>query len=278
LYSPVVVESAEALERRIDELRAAVRHAVVAGDRSRASALRADLRQAERAWDAAVADLADRAGPPVGAPADPPPVPRQGGPLLPVREQVHHALTLLSVPAAPKLVSAVHAAFFAGEIGGVRLTSLRRDEERSFRSAPYSRPYYLCPALSADLLAPARGLLTVSTWPLDRRVVGPLSARVDFLVSAIRIAEQVARMPDAGSGGSRLLWRFAVNITGVAGARDPAGVAAAARTELEIHRDADRAHREAAAARARAQLDESEQLFGSRLRAVPRTGTDPQPR
>src|SRR5204862_204999 len=59
LYGVRVAASAEAIERRIGELRVALRHAVIAGDRSRATALRADLRQAERAWDKALAELAD---------------------------------------------------------------------------------------------------------------------------------------------------------------------------------------------------------------------------
>ncbi|MGC9670615.1 hypothetical protein ACNTMW_29230 [Planosporangium sp. 12N6] len=264
----------DALERRIDGLRSAVRQAVLAGDRTQARALRAELRRAEREWDDALDDLAEQVPP--GPPAGQPPaatVPKQAGPLLPIREQVHNALTLLGAPATPKLVIAVHEAFFAGEIVGARLTSLRRDEERSFRAAPRLRPYYLCAALTADLLAPARGLLAVSTWPLARRIVGPLSARVDFLTAAIRVAEQVAR----NAGGERLLWRFAASIPGAAGGFadvTPEAVVRAARAELAVHSDADRSHREAAAERARTRLDDVTQLFGSRLRVVSRTGTE----
>jgi hypothetical protein len=260
IYGLLVAESVEALERQIDALRSAVRQAVMTGDRAQARTLRADLRRAEQQWEAALSTLADRA----------PTVPRQAGPLLPLREQVHHALTLIGAPAAPKLVIAVHEAFFAGEFVAARLTSLRRDEERSFRSAPYSRPYYLCSALTADLLAPARGLVAVSTWPLARRIVGPLSPRVDFLTAAIRIAERVERAPTPD--GERLLWRFAANIPD-AGAMQPAAVARAARAELGVHDDADRSHRAAAAERARTQLDEVGQLFGSKLGLVSRTGT-----
>nr|WP_240948155.1 hypothetical protein [Planosporangium mesophilum] len=234
-------------------MRTAVRQAVLAGDRARARGLRAELRRAEREWDNAVDGLADQVEPVT--------------PLLPIREQVHNALTLLGVPAAPKLVIAVHETFFAGEIVPARLTSLRRDEERSFRSAPGSRPYYLCSALTADLLAPARGLMAVSTWPLARRIVGPLSARVDFLTAAIRIAERTERSP----GAERLLWRFAANIPGATtdfADVKPVDVARAARAELAVHEDADRSHREAAAERARTQLDDAAQLFGSRLRVV----------
>ncbi|MFC4908458.1 hypothetical protein [Actinomadura gamaensis] len=206
--------------------------------------------------------------------------------LVPVREQVHQALTLLAVPAAPKLVGAVYGAFFPGEIQATRLTSLRRDEERSFRSSPYARPYYLCAALTADLLAPARGLLTVSTWPLRQRIVGPLSARVDFLTAAIRVAER-AQHTDTGRDArvQRLLWRFAATIPGAAdgtvgtdGATDPAVVAEAARAELDVHRDADERDRAAAARRAADALDDAALLFGGGLRVLPRraaTGDTP---
>lgn len=259
------VPAPDALEARIAELRAGVRRAMATGDRRTARALRADLRRAEQEWDTAV--LGDAGEPDEPAPAEP--EGRRG--LLPVRDQVHQALTLLGVPAAPKLIGSVYAAFFPGEIPGTRLTSLRRDEERSFRTAPYARPYYLCAALTADLLAPARGLLTVSTWPLEQRIVGPLSPRTDFLASAIRLAEHAGRTapsPDA----QRLLWRFASNIpgavTGTVGTVDPAVLAEAARAELDVHREPDRRRRASAAGRARAQLDDAERLFGSRLRAL----------
>jgi hypothetical protein len=275
----------EMLERRIDELRAEVRRAVVDRDRARVRDLRAELRKAEQAWHEALARLdeeqpASRSRATSQAPVRTPPggdgaeVPaggaaaRGGGPLLPLREQVHQALTLLAVPAAPKLVSAVHEAFFTDLIPSVRLTSLRRDEERSFRSAPFARPYYLCAALTAELLAPARGQLAVSTWPLDRRVIGPLSPRVNYLSAAIRVAESFLRIPGPGPAAQRLLWRFAANIPGASGgarSMDPAKVARAAQAELEIHAAGDLAVRTTAAARARRQLDDAAQLFGSRL-------------
>jgi hypothetical protein len=112
---------------------------------------------------------------------------------------------------------------------------------------------------------------------MDQRVIGPLSPRVDFLVAAIQVAEHVGRIPDPGPAATRLLWRFAANIPGAAEGFDairPAAVARAAQAELEVHRDADRSHREAAAGRARTQLSDVEQLFGARLRSVSRTGTE----
>lgn len=263
-----MAEPLEELERRIEGLRTEVRRAALSGDPVRARELRADLRRAERAWDEALAALTT---------PEPEPEPvRRSGPLLPIRDQVHQALTLLSVPSAPKLIVAVHGAFFGGEMAGAQLTSLRRDEERSFRSSPHARPYYLCGALTADRLVPARGLLAVSTWPMTRRVIGPLSARVDFLTAAVGLSEQVSRIGRPTFPSLSLVWRFATNIPGAAESFDamkPAMVADAARAELAIHHEADQAHREAAAARARTQLDEIHQLFGSALKLVSRATT-----
>jgi hypothetical protein len=262
-------EPLDALENRIAELRRASRSALAAGEQDRVRELRAELRKAERSWDALV------------TPADRPEEDRQGlASLLPAREQVHQALTLLGVPAAPKLIGAVHSAFFTGQLAASRLASLRRDEERSYRSAPGARPYYLCPALTSDLLAPARALLCVSTWPLEQRIMGPLSPRADFLTAAIRTAEAARALSGAGPASlaaERLLRRFAMNIPG-AGPDRPGGsvtaetVAAAARAELDIHSARDQDDRSQAAGRAR-QLDDAEQLFGTRLRAIPGTAS-----
>ncbi len=55
-----VAETIEALERRIDELRVAVREAVLAGDQALASARRAELKRAEQAWEDALAATAPK--------------------------------------------------------------------------------------------------------------------------------------------------------------------------------------------------------------------------
>ena len=276
----------EALERRLEKLRAEVRRAVAGGDRDRARGLRAELRDAERLWDDSLARLEEESDSlaeqsaersvSAARTAERAAFARPGA-LLPAREQVHQALTLLGAPAAPRLIVAVHDAFYAGRLAGARLTSLRRDEERSFRSAPYARPYYLCAALTADLLAPARGLLAISTWPMDRRVIGPLSPRVDYLTAAIRVAERFRELSDATADARRLLWQFAANIPHAAASfrtMSPDEVASAGRAELAVHQQADSEIRAAAAARARAQLDDAEQLFGAGLRISRRASSD----
>ena len=271
-----MAETIEALERRIDELRVAVRQAVLAGDPALASARRAELKRAERAWDEALAAAAPRAAstqeasaPEAPAAAEDEPV----GPLLPLREQVYEALSLLQVPAAPKLIATVHEAFFGSTFPTTKVTSLKRDEERSFRTAPFARPYYICAALSADYLAPSRGLLAVSTWPMERRVIGSLSPRADFLTAAIRVADAIERIPTPPPTARRLLQRFAASIPGAVGEiRDqvnPGLIRQAADAELSVHADADSRMRKEAADRARRQLADAEQLFGSKLNPVP---------
>ena len=266
-------ESVESLERRIDRLRVAVREAVLAGDRERARTLRADLKHAEQDWEHALVQAEVGRGQETDADAMPElgSQSRPSAPLLPLREQVHQALSLLAVPAAPRLIATVHEAFFASTFPTARLTSLKRDEERSFRTSPFARPYYICAGLTADLLAPARGLLAISTWPMEARVIGSLSPRVDFLSAAIRVTEAIERLPAPVPAARRLLWRFAASIPGAAEnavRMTPQQVTRAAEAELEIHKAADGETRRAAALRARSQLDDAQQLFGTRMQPV----------
>jgi hypothetical protein len=267
-----MTEAVEALERHIAALRTAVREAVLAGDRDRAGALRRELRRVEQDWEDMLAEVQDAEGEPSALAAVSAAAQES---LLPLREQVHEALSLLTVPATPKLTATVHEAFFAGSFSSARLTSLKRDEERSFRTAPFARPYYVCAALTVDLLAPSRGLLAVSTWPIERRVIGSLSPRVDFLTGAVRVAEAIERNPAPVPAARRLLWRFAASIPGAAGSAastQPHEVAQAALAELAVHQAADQAARQAAGRRARTQLDDAQQLFGTRIQlAGPKT-------
>ena len=242
-----MTDELESLERQIARLRTAVRQAVAVGDRAQARALRAELRRAQEQWDEAVEQLDESA--PQAAPAAT--APSQTGPLLPIREQVHQALTLLGGPAAPRLILTVHRAFFAGHLIPARLTSIRRDEERSFRAAPHARA--LLPVRRADC-GPAgpgpwsAGCLDLAAGPACHR---PLSPRVDYLTAAIRVADFIRRLPDVSPDAHRLLWRVAANIPGVpsgTASPGPADVARAARAELAVHEPDDDAHRRAAAA------------------------------
>ncbi|MCR6489792.1 hypothetical protein M8542_43970 [Amycolatopsis sp. OK19-0408] len=277
----------DSLEDTIAQLRRAIRDAAAEGDSERVGELRARLRRTERAWSALV-DTGDPAADPVATEQTdvPPGPPLSRGAMLPAREHAHRALMLLRTPAAPKLIVGVHEAFFPGDLSTAKLSSLRRDEERSYRAAPGARPYYLCPALTHDLLSPARALVTISTWPLEQRIIGPLSPRTSFLTGAIHVAEAIRTITDSpGAAPSptalRLLWRFAVNIPGATSTKPATGstpvpnqVIDAAHAELDVHAEADHATRTASARRARKQLTEEQQLFGAPLRDVTRRQTE----
>jgi hypothetical protein len=273
--------SLEELEQRLSQLRTELRGAVRARDKAETARIRRALREAEAAWERA---LESEAGPDGEALLTEPPAAQAsattGAPRrkerpthssIPIREQVHQALTLLGAPASPKLISSTYDAFFTEPLVATKLASLRRDEERSFTAQGYARPYYICAALTHDRLVPARGLLALSTWPVERRIIGPLSPRADFLTHAVGTAEQIQRLTTAGhpapDAAWRLLRRFALTIPGAHDAAapepDPARVIAAAHAEAAVHQQEDDQQRQAAAQRARTQLADVQQLFGA---------------
>jgi hypothetical protein len=243
----------DALEAEMRRLRGETRAAHAAGNAAVAGRLLDDLHRAQRAWD----ELTWPPSPGAGAPA--------GGPLLPVREQVHQVLALLGAPGAPRLIAEVQEAFSGGRLRPQQMASLRRDEERSYRAGPGRRPYYLCPALGAEHLVPVRALIAIRARTAEDRIVGPLSPPVHFLTSAARIAARVSALEQSGNcprAADRLLRRLALHIPGLAAEPGPGDVEAAARTELTLHAGTDRELRARAAARARREMDDAGQLFG----------------
>ncbi|MER7147648.1 hypothetical protein [Streptomyces xanthochromogenes] len=268
-----------ALEKRMQQLQEALRQALTQHDSAQVNVLGEELTRTRHAWNVlcGLSDVPDTAQQEVQPEVRPEPAPAAVEPNqgVPVRDQVHQALALLTVPASPKLLSQVHQAFFSSPLNTARLTTLRRDEERSFRSAPYGRAYYICPALTSDLLSPARGLLALSTWPLEQRLVGPLTQRVHFLTSTLRLADAAEHL--AGEAGmpqpvQQLLLHYSRNIHGdtLRGPLDLDALRRAAAAELEIHADDDADTRAEAAQRARQQLGDAEQIFGNILRNTAR--------
>lgn len=246
----------------IADLQQRLQKAYEAGDAAAADKLMSELAAAERRRNRAMQRALATGG-------------RGQRSVLPVREQVARVLGLLGRPAAVSLIRQVAAARYGDEIPGPRLASLRRDEHRSWRSARESghraggRPVYIVPALTYDRLAPVRGLLALSSWPLELRLVGPASHRVDVLHAVDRLAAELAAAPQApwAPEVERLLWRLAGTIPGATdtGELDPEAVRAAAAAELAQIAEADADERSRAAERAREQLEEERQLFGARL-------------
>lgn len=199
----------------------------------------------------------------------------------PGRELATSALAELEVPSSPKLVSAYAEARFGPELRPASFASIRRDEERAWRSPRTSRTVYLVPALDAARFIPLRGLVTLSDWDLWRRLVGPRSARVDHLRATRAVARNLAwlRASQAETVPIERMGRLLADLSrtlpsigdGFA-VPDPERVMRAAEAELLLLEEEDRDLRTASAERARQQLDDARLLWGAEpLRALSAT-------
>lgn len=257
-----MANSLDMLEAEMTDLRARVRAALAAEEENRAFALRAELLRAERAWHALVG---------VGDIPMTPPASVAGGTATSVRDRVHQVLTLLTVPAAPRLIDQVCRGLWGVGLGVA--TSLRRDEERSWRSAPDTREFYVTPALHHGTLRPVRGLLTLSTWELAQRITGPMSPLLHRLIVAARVGNAIVHLDVTTTGQAELLTWLAADIPGAlprgnTGPPDPHQVQDAAELALRNHDSqtaADALIRKEAALRA-SKLNDAERLFGAGAR------------
>jgi hypothetical protein len=120
--------------------------------------------------------------------------------------------------------------------------------------------------LDARFLQPVRGPLTLSSWPLERRVLAATSPRVDHLRLTGRLAELAARLDgDVGARMRDLAARYARTVPGaLLGPEDadPSRIRAAVQAELGEIADADEQERRQAADRARRRLDDTMLLWG----------------
>lgn len=195
---------------------------------------------------------------------------------IPLRDQVIRALQLTGRPSSSRLLADVTKARWAERVDTAKLSSMRRDEARSWRNSQQTshragRDVYVVPALSYDRYTPVRGTVALSTWSTSLRLLAPLSPRVDMLNSTIAIAREVS-----GLGGTnyeapmaRLMSRLASTIPGVKPFdADPADVIEAAQVELKEIEETDELERTEAAERAREQLDPEALMFGTQVRAV----------
>lgn len=197
-------------------------------------------------------------------------------PSVPLRDQVIRALQLIGRPASARLLSDVTKARWAERVDTSKLSSLRRDELRSWRKALDAdgrglRAIYVVPALSADRFTPVRATVALSNWPLEIRLIAPLSPRVDMLHSTIELARetQQVRGTTYEPAMARLVSRLGSTLPGVKkyGA-EPAEIITAAESELDVLQPTDTQERSGGAARAQNQLDHEAQLFGAPMRVV----------
>lgn len=253
---------------RVAELQSRLAEALDAGDLAAWEELARELRLAERDRDRAIERAVARVHKERGTYRAALPAPTS-------REQTHTLLSAVGVPLSPQLIISLAGAIYGEELPYKAVTSLRHDERRAHAKAPGTRSYYICPALQHDTFAPVRGLLTLSSWPLADRLIGPLTPRTTHLRLTMHLVESLdrARGVDADTSGNtvaieRLLWRFSATIPGLRRSELDAGrIREAAIRELELLADRDVQDRAAAARRA-AQLPEAQRLFGASLKAA----------
>lgn len=195
---------------------------------------------------------------------------------IPLRDQVIQALRLTGRPSSARLVSDVTKSRWAERVDTAKLSSLRRDEARSWRKSQelpgrQARDVYVVPALTYDRFTPVRGTVALSTWPTSLRLIAPLSPRVDMLHSTVALAQEASAVAGTNYEAPmmRLVARLGATIPGVRPfGVEPQAVVEAARAELKEIEETDELERAEAAARAHAQLDAEVLLFGTQIRTV----------
>ncbi|MGN6814969.1 MAG: hypothetical protein ACTHK3_02650 [Solirubrobacterales bacterium] len=195
---------------------------------------------------------------------------------IPLRDQLIRTLRLTKRPSSARLVSDVTKSRWGESVDTRKLSSLRRDEARSWRKSQglpgrRARDVYVVPALAFDRFTPVRGTIALSTWPTSLRLIAPLSPRVDMLHSTISLAEEASAVTGTTYEDPmiRLVARLGATIPGIKpfGA-DPEAVAEGARTELMEIEANDELERSMAAKRAESQLDAEALLFGTQIQTV----------
>lgn len=185
-----------------------------------------------------------------------------------LREQALDVIDEIGAPAAPALIEELAWILLATKIASSRFASLRRDEERAARRDFTARPAWIAPALSASHLTALPRMVTSSAWPIERRLVGVRSSRVNHLAATLAFADRLDRMVAAGapqaSDMERLVARFARGIPGAitSGERlDTHRLREVVRTELRAIEELDRAERSKAAERLR-RYEPHQQIWG----------------
>ncbi len=243
--------------------------AVTAGDRGEALRL---ARELERVLAKAAESPAD-AAPSFDAQPAVVPMAHTPSPARSARQVVAGALAEIGVACRARVVTDYAQARFGQRVEPRTLAALRRDERRAWDKSS-ARPTYIVPALEGRYFQPVRGLLTLSDWPLERRLIGPWSERADHLAATAQLARQLAWLSERDTTvAGRLAPVVAEMAASIPGAVDGPGldtarVEGAAQAELGPLAERDEPWRREAAARARGQLPREQQLWGVTVGAV----------
>lgn len=262
--------------RTPEELTAELAAAIASKDTGRAISL---ARRIESQLASTLPKTSEPTNPALGFSASPSKVPvrKDGRGASSARQTVIAALAEIGVPVKARLAADYAEARFGESFDPRAFAALRRDERRAWASRS-PRPTYVIPALEGRYFQPIRGLLALSDWPLERRLIGPWSERADHLAATAQLARQLAwlneRDPQVAERLAAVVAGMARSIPGAIDGRvvDTARVVAAAeaeRAELGVRDDPWRTE---AAARARHVLGADEQLWGSQVRVVSEGG------
>jgi hypothetical protein len=176
------------------------------------------------------------------------------------------ALNELGVPSGPKAVADYAALRFGASLDSRAMASLRRGDQRSWRSTTSVRPVYIVPALEGHRFLPLRGKVALSSWPLRMRLIGPWSERADHLRATQNVARQIGWLaearPEIAARMLPLLHRYANTVPGIRG-NDAVAVESAAAAELALIDGPDLEWRGDAEERAVSVLDEAGYLWGA---------------
>jgi hypothetical protein len=243
--------------------------ALAAGERDEALRL---VRELERALTDAPGPATDAAPSFTAQPAVVP-MTHRPAPGRSARQVVAGALAEIGVACRARMVTDYADARFGQRVEPRTLAALRRDERRAWDKSS-ARPTYIVPALEGRYFQPVRGLLTLSDWPLERRLIGPWSERADHLTATAQLARQLAWLSERDAAvAERLAPVVAGMAASIPGALDGPGldtarVEGAAQAELVPLAERDEPWRRDAATRARGQLPREQQLWGTTIGVV----------
>lgn len=183
------------------------------------------------------------------------------------REVVVDVLSDFAAPAAPSLIAEYAAATYGVSLPLSRFPSLRRDEKNAWKNDGTSKPVWIAPALNATSYEPMPRFLTLSSWDLRDRMIGPHTPRVAYLKVMLAIIRRYTALSgtdsDTAEAVLKLLHKRGAAIPGALRRSDPETMEKMASMEtarLEPRDLQDRA--EAAAQTAGVLVDEEQRLFG----------------
>jgi hypothetical protein len=188
-----------------------------------------------------------------------PEVPGETPALMPKRDALVLALEKIGVASPPARVAAVVRTIYGLVISTSQFASFRKADERSYRRTSRNR-VYIVPALSAADFGAMAGMVALSSWAIERRIIGGHSQRVDALRGILKAYSIYQDTKDSQSAAIiRIIGRELPSIGQHAPNIDAMGKAAAADlSELDMDDEKERC----SAATRISHLDPMTQLFG----------------